>query len=212
MRFKHRYILCEISFQDSTIDQSINSSLIFSHLRRIVETNFGDYGAGCLQQSLNVKYYNPITGLAIIRCSRDHLRMIWNAVMMLTTLKNRSCMATCIHVGGTIRSCQKKALVYSRKIMLQIDLERMQSAQNRGKLSTTTVPATSLNCVNENLNQLLQDQNSANQTLSDAQIRVHTISSVPSATGSLTEFITPSLVSAFVQSEKELGKLLHENI
>ena len=211
MRFKQRYLLCEIVFEDGASDQSINSSLIFVHIRRTIENLFGDYGAGCLQQSLNVKYYNPNTGLVMIRCSRAHLRLVWNAVMSLTLIKNRACRFTCLHIGGTIRSCQKKALEHSRAILLELDQSQLNS--NTKSKNVTTVPQSALRTELEKIiTQNNQKTSPGKSEEKDKQVLARVVQIVPSSTGEMTEISNPTISSQFIQAEKDLTSLLYDGL
>ena len=125
MRFKSRYILCELKFADGTINESFNAGYIFRILQTLVEVQAGDWGMGCTQQSFSVKYYNALTGLLLIRASRDHYRLVCECLPFLTNVKNRPCSLTRLHVGGTIRSCQKAALVHNRHRILETETTKV---------------------------------------------------------------------------------------
>ncbi|KAJ3084141.1 hypothetical protein HK102_000754, partial [Quaeritorhiza haematococci] len=52
MRFKNRYLLFEILWEDGAILESLNSGSITGVLRNSIESNFGDYGAAVVASSL----------------------------------------------------------------------------------------------------------------------------------------------------------------
>ncbi len=112
MRFKHRYFLCEVKYFDDMVDQSVTSSMLFRALQGVVEQHYGDYGAGSLQ-GFSVKYYNPLTGLLIVRSNRDNYRVMWNALTMLSSLKQRLCTITVVHIGGKHTNTDGPWLVFS---------------------------------------------------------------------------------------------------
>lgn len=76
VRFKNRYVLVELIWKDERLDESLTEGAILAVLRESMATNFGDHGAGIASASLQVKYYNPLTSLCIVRCSRDQLKEV----------------------------------------------------------------------------------------------------------------------------------------
>lgn len=88
----------------------------------------GDYGLASVQQSLNIKYLNAVTRVMIMRCPRDHHKGVWSALTTITCLNKIPCAAHVIHVGGTIRSCQR-ALVKHNQLKLK---EMIATASNPG--------------------------------------------------------------------------------
>nr|XP_006114818.1 ribonuclease P/MRP protein subunit POP5 [Pelodiscus sinensis] len=69
-----------------------------------------------------VKYLNAYTGIVLLRCRKDFYRLLWSALPFVTYLENRnqrySCFFNTLHVGGTIRTCQKFLVQYNRKQLL----------------------------------------------------------------------------------------------
>ena len=88
----------------------------------------GDYGLASIQHSLNIKYLNAVTRVFILRCPRDHHKAVWAALTTITSLKKVPCASHVLHVGGTIRSCQR-ALVKHNQLKLK---EMIQEASNPG--------------------------------------------------------------------------------
>lgn len=124
VRFKNRYLLCVIE-HDSCNDgvvESVNSRSILSAVRTSVQTNFGDISAGKLSSALTVKFWSPALRLALIRSSRDHFRTVWAAISMVTFLdclpETVRIRLRVVHVGGTIRSCQKSGAKISKQLLL----------------------------------------------------------------------------------------------
>ncbi|TPX30262.1 hypothetical protein SmJEL517_g06141 [Synchytrium microbalum] len=138
MRFKNRYLLFELQYEDGTIDESVHNGIIISVLRDSIQLNFGDYGIGVLggpttsnastsilsllsftnpfiqPPSYPVKYFSPHTGLGILRVPRDHYQMAWAAMSFVTQVKKKNAMMRVIHLGGTIKSCQTQAIEYDK--------------------------------------------------------------------------------------------------
>ncbi len=69
-----------------------------------------------------MKYWSPILGLTLIRASRDHFRSVWAAATLITGVdglpETVAVRFRVVHVGGTIRSCQKSAAEYARQLIL----------------------------------------------------------------------------------------------
>ncbi len=125
VRFKNRYLLCVIEHDayDSKTLENISVRSINSAVRTSVQTNFGDIIVGKLANALAVKFWSPALGLALIRSSRDELRQVWASISMINCLdclpETVTIRIQVIHVGGTIRSCQKSAVDYARKLLLK---------------------------------------------------------------------------------------------
>lgn len=120
VRFKNRYLLCAIEHDglDQTLLKRISMRSILTAVRSSVELNFGDILSGTLQTALSVSSWSPELGVALIRTSRDHFRMVWSSISMISKLKGLpetvNVRLSVVHVGGTIRSCEKVALDYGR--------------------------------------------------------------------------------------------------
>lgn len=106
---------------------SFTSASVSSCIRRAVGLNYGQYAAASLLQSLSVKYSNVSTKMIILRVPRDFATEIWASLTFMTEWpsevissgENLKCTWRSVHCAGTIRSCQKAAIKYSRKILLQ---------------------------------------------------------------------------------------------
>ena len=55
----------------------------------------GHYGDVAL-----VKYFNMMTRVAIVRCSRDHYRDLWSAMTLLRVINNITTVISVLHVAG----------------------------------------------------------------------------------------------------------------
>lgn len=123
VRFKNRYLLCFIDTEYGTDADTANvqGRDIISAVRSSLSTNFGDHAVGQSMASLALKLWSPALGLCIIRCSRDYFRTIWAATSLVTGLPGSNHLGrvrlSVVHVGGTIRSCQKSAAQYARGII-----------------------------------------------------------------------------------------------
>ena len=53
VRFKNRYLLIEITWEDSKILESLTQRIVASAVKESIDTNFGDYGAAIIAGSLS---------------------------------------------------------------------------------------------------------------------------------------------------------------
>lgn len=124
VRFKNRYLLCFIETEYATDKHvySLQPRDLLTAVRSSLAFNFGDLAVGQSMSSLAIKLWSPALAMCLIRCSRDHLRTVWAATSLITALTNFHHLGhvrlSVIHVGGTIRSCQKSAAEHARKIIL----------------------------------------------------------------------------------------------
>ena len=193
MRFKNRYLLCELQFNDQTVDQALNGGYLFRLFQNALEAQIGDWGMGCLQQSFSVKYYNAFTGLLILRVARDHYRLVWGCLRHFNSIKQKRCTIKCLHVGGTIRSCQKQAIIHNRRVILENDpakiLTPAQIAQNKVQTTTTETTIAAAACT-------------ANPGAPVAQALL-----VESATGLFTVVKSEQTAQQLTAAEAELARL-----
>lgn len=152
VRFKNRYLLCII---DSEYDQAADSDIFNLHARQIMATiraslslNFGDLAVGQLFTSLAVKLWSPALGMCIIRSSRDHVRTVWAAVSLVTAIEGVPSLGLVrlhvVHVGGTIRSCQKSATEHAQHIIVKkkskgVEANRLEAAASSFKQDMDTM-------------------------------------------------------------------------
>ncbi|KAG8597015.1 hypothetical protein GDO81_002143, partial [Engystomops pustulosus] len=65
------------------------------------------------------KYLNAYTGIIFLRCRKAFHQLLGSSLPFITSLENRgqrySCFFNTLHIGGTIRTCQKFLIQYNRK-------------------------------------------------------------------------------------------------
>ena len=110
VRFKNRYLLAEFDWHDGRVDDSMTETALVGVIRKEVALNFGDIGAGAALGSTAVKYWNPTTGLAVVRCGRDVYRNVWASMTLLREVKGRSVVVRVRHCASTLRSSQRAAV------------------------------------------------------------------------------------------------------
>ncbi|CAB1319645.1 unnamed protein product, partial [Coregonus sp. 'balchen'] len=87
----------------------VDDRAIYPAAKTAVSRAHGDYGAALSSLGFSVKYLNAHTGIVFLCCWKSHYRLI--------CLENRGervpCFLNCLHVGGTIRTCQKFLVRYN---------------------------------------------------------------------------------------------------
>ncbi|XP_059171731.1 ribonuclease P/MRP protein subunit POP5-like [Physella acuta] len=119
VRFKNRYALCELIFPDQPSGAVNFGSKLYQEVNRCILENYGDYGVGALQFSLAVKYINIDTKIAIIRGERKHFDMVKSTLPMIRNIGPDKVVFKTLHVGGSVRACQKFLIKYHHKNMAQ---------------------------------------------------------------------------------------------
>ncbi|KAL0220573.1 hypothetical protein RCL1_000427 [Eukaryota sp. TZLM3-RCL] len=116
VRFKHRYLLCEFFWENGSVNLQADASSLKHDLRSALQHCFGIHGLGLTQSGLNVKFFNNLTNMAIIKAPRDHYRMVWLSLVSLRNLGNMKCSVRVVHIGGSVKLCQKAALEHGRSL------------------------------------------------------------------------------------------------
>jgi len=126
VRFKSRWFLVEFlpyhePGQPIPANEPEITSYDISHgLRESIIQHFGDDGWGSVGDSLQVKYFSPITNICIIRIGRNNHRTVWGGITLMTALKNRPCIPHVLHVSGTLKKTQLATIKYNRVLVARI--------------------------------------------------------------------------------------------
>ena len=113
VRFKNRYLLCKLLFENNEILDSLSPYAILSAIKSSVEQLYGDSGLA-LMATLQTKYFCARSGLLIIRVPHAAVKQLWSAVFFTTRIKNRKVQLKVFRVSGTIRQAQIHAIEYNR--------------------------------------------------------------------------------------------------
>ncbi|KAM4616522.1 ribonuclease P/MRP protein subunit POP5 [Polymixia lowei] len=117
VRLKSRYLLCEINVAAPCNRLLLDDRAVNGAVREAVANAHGDYGASRCGIGFTVKYLNAHTGIVFLRFPKSCYRLIWSALPFITVIENRGrkvhCSLNCLHVGGTIRTCQKFLVRYN---------------------------------------------------------------------------------------------------
>ncbi|NXF19300.1 POP5 protein, partial [Rhodinocichla rosea] len=143
-----RYVLCEVVSEDPRCRQCIEDRVLGLAVRDAITRVHGDYGLACCSISFTgageraapgrgvppapltvrvcptVKYLNAYTGTVLLRCRKDSYRLLCSALPFVRHLESRGqrypCCLNTLHVGGTIRTCQKFLIQYNRTQLLRL--------------------------------------------------------------------------------------------
>lgn len=110
VRFKNRYLTAEFNWHDGRVDDSLTETGLVGVLRKEMSVNFGDVGGGFFLGSMSLKYWNPVTGLAVVRVGRDIYRQVWASLTLLREINGRAVAVQVTHCGSTLGSSQNAAI------------------------------------------------------------------------------------------------------
>ncbi|CAG9317609.1 unnamed protein product [Blepharisma stoltei] len=141
VRFKNRYLLCELKWEDEKYDPNIKNKDVYEAIKDSIGMNFGDFGIGLSVISLSIKYWNPVTNLFILRVSRECYRLVWAGLSLITHIRSRRVRPSVIYCAGTIRTCERKAALFIRnwlsksKNPLERQLKELQAKSMMSELA-----------------------------------------------------------------------------
>ena len=142
MRFKSRYLLFVLDWVSPATHSPIASINIYRAIRESVVFNFGEYGFGHVLTGAAVKYYNDITGVTIVRSTRDDWRMVECAIMNITHIGSDVVSFRLLNVSGTIRHAQRAAVEHITKALVD-------EAITRNAQPTMTLPPLVADSINQ---------------------------------------------------------------
>ncbi|KAJ6622954.1 hypothetical protein B0H10DRAFT_865688 [Mycena sp. CBHHK59/15] len=119
VRFKNRWLLVELIPVPNPNPSAtrLDGQKIWAALRQSVLNNFGDIGWGSVGLSITVKYYSSTTNICIIRVARDHHKIAWGALALLTAIEGSRYIPNVIHLSGTIKHAQLAAISHNREVV-----------------------------------------------------------------------------------------------
>ncbi|XP_077377325.1 ribonuclease P/MRP protein subunit POP5 isoform X1 [Festucalex cinctus] len=119
VRVKSRYLLCEINVTDRNRLFLLTEKDIYLAVKEAVARIHGDYGTAMCSTRFCVKYLNAQTGMVFLRFPKMGYKLLWSALPFITSIGTRSqktpCFLNCLHVGGTVRTCQKFLIHYNKQ-------------------------------------------------------------------------------------------------
>lgn len=130
VRFKNRYLLFEIDWEDGKIDKELNVGALYTCFRGSVETNFGEVGLAAMA-SLSLKYFDPVSSFGIVRVSRDHYRWLWASLTLTRIIHKRVCAIRILHTAGTLCSAQRRAIRHHKSRLDKTNMDMPSSKINK---------------------------------------------------------------------------------
>ncbi|RPB23953.1 hypothetical protein L211DRAFT_808247, partial [Terfezia boudieri ATCC MYA-4762] len=127
VRIKSRYLLFNILYPttpssnpsdhttpthldfNSPTDPTVTPQLLTSLIRDAILLQFGDWGSG-MTSSLSVKYFSPITSTGILRCPREHHRLVWAALTLIKEILGKPVVIRVVRVSGTIKKAEQEGI------------------------------------------------------------------------------------------------------
>uniref|UniRef100_A0A8C4R804 Ribonuclease P/MRP protein subunit POP5 n=1 Tax=Eptatretus burgeri TaxID=7764 RepID=A0A8C4R804_EPTBU len=120
VRLKNRYVLCVVRGGDLAL-RALSPSAVHKTLSHTLQAQHGVYGQARCLIGMTVFYVNMKTGVVIVRVRKDSLSLLSSALPFVSNVgypPNRvPCHLQTLHVGGSIRSCQKFLIEYHRKTL-----------------------------------------------------------------------------------------------
>ncbi|XP_044514777.1 ribonuclease P/MRP protein subunit POP5 isoform X2 [Gracilinanus agilis] len=114
VRFKHRYLLCELVFEDPRCRACLEERILFSLVRDAIARAHGAFGAAACALAFTVKYLNAYTGVVLLRCRKEFYQLLWSALPFITYLENKGqrypCFFNTLHVGEERESIKKSVM------------------------------------------------------------------------------------------------------
>nr|XP_045002821.1 ribonuclease P/MRP protein subunit POP5-like [Jaculus jaculus] len=160
VRFKHRYLLCEVVSDDSRCRLSLDDRVLVGLGRDTTARVHGTFGAAACSVGFAVRYLNAYTGIVLLLCRKEFYQPLWSALPFITYLENKGhrypCFFNTLHVGGTIRTCQKFLIQYNRRQLLIL----LQKCTDEGEREAIQKAVTR--------SSLLEEEESAEEELSDS--------------------------------------------
>ncbi|GMM50059.1 RNA-binding protein [Starmerella bacillaris] len=121
VRLKARYLLFEILYPNrAELLGNADGKLFIKTLRQNIETYFGEYGMGQCQSMLVMKFFNPDTGLGIIRVGRGQEKIVQAAMTLMTHMNTDPVIIRIRRVSGTVKKSQEHALAISKQELFAI--------------------------------------------------------------------------------------------
>lgn len=121
VKFKSRYILTEIHFDDEKSLKDIDQFKMLNFIKQSVDAFFGDVGLGQILKNFQVKYVNNYTNMIIIRIARENLGMLLSTLSLLNRFEGERVRFHTLGVSGTIKLCEKKAKIYLEKWIINYE-------------------------------------------------------------------------------------------
>jgi len=86
-----------------------DEAALLAALRESLALHYGDVALGAALASLQVKYFNMRTGLAVLRCGREECAAVATSMSLCTSVKGRKVKLSVLRRSGTLRATRVQA-------------------------------------------------------------------------------------------------------
>lgn len=148
VRLKSRYILFEVIYPPNLLIDSdslskrdivlshhkasppeVSAKSIMQEIRRSLQTNFGDYGAGRVGSLLQVKYFSNNTSTGILRCLREDCDLLVAALVLINKINDvDGLIVNPVKISGTIKKIEQFSIRRSDKLLSLINKKQFPQA------------------------------------------------------------------------------------
>ena len=117
VRLKYRYFLTSLHYLESTPDLHLTNEILQNTIYNSIEENYGEFGLGHVLGRIKIIYLALLSGTALIRVPADFEKQSRVSLSSLVVVNSKRCVLNVIHVGGTIRPCQKQLVKYNVNVL-----------------------------------------------------------------------------------------------
>ncbi|KAN0015850.1 hypothetical protein ACTFIU_005797 [Dictyostelium citrinum] len=117
VRLKNRYLMAEAIWHDNEKSTQLSESWLFQFISNEAKEKLGELTYEAFKKTLKIIYVNPDTSIFIIRVSFEYYKSLWTALTLITSYYGVPIYFRMVHVGGSIRCCQKAAIkIFGKQI------------------------------------------------------------------------------------------------
>jgi len=110
MRHKNRYFVLQVVAPRDEDEEELSAALCLRAFRESILRSFGDWGAGVTQQGLALRFFNPATGVGVLRVGRDSSQAVRAALTLVTSVDDSSAIVRVLYCGGSLRTTRPAAV------------------------------------------------------------------------------------------------------
>ena len=141
VRIKNRYILFELLYPptecnavDDVIFQHrnpnklkavISPKTIIYELRKQIKLYLGDQGLGKANITLQIKYFNNVTSVGILKCSAEYYKTVVLGLSMIQSFNNdnHKIIVNVVKLSGTINKLQDHSIKRNKELIKRIEFQ-----------------------------------------------------------------------------------------
>ncbi|KAF0266971.1 hypothetical protein FOG48_03959 [Hanseniaspora uvarum] len=149
VRIKNRYILFELLYPPSDCMASediifqhrnpnktksvINPKTIIYELRKQIKLYLGEQGLGKANMTLQMKYFNNVTSVGILKCSAEYYKTVVLGLSMIQNFNNDKAqiIVNVVKLSGTINKLQDHSIKRNKELIKRIQFQT-QTNNNLG--------------------------------------------------------------------------------